>query len=201
MTSPISRGTTSLNNTSSSSATRQHNDACIFCKIVQRKAPAHIIYEDEKIMAFLDIAPMNKGHSLIIPKYHHINLIDTPSDILSHIAVRLPWLAKGICKAVGTDSFNLLQNNGAVAGQVVFHLHFHIMPRFNDDGIFPNKSPGQDRSWQKSVETNAGGTQSGKKGASSSAPEPIIRKPTLTTEIAVPLVKAIAKELQGGFKL
>ncbi|KAI9351732.1 HIT-like domain-containing protein, partial [Zopfochytrium polystomum] len=114
------------------------DDSCIFCRIVARKSPAHILYEDDRILAFLDIAPMTKGHTLVIPKGHFANLLEVDSDTLSHLVCAIPWLAKDIMKAVGSSAFNVLQNNGAVAGQVIFHLHFHIMPRSVGDGMFPH---------------------------------------------------------------
>ncbi|KAJ1561596.1 hypothetical protein HK405_003406, partial [Cladochytrium tenue] len=81
-------------------------------------------------------------HVLVIPKAHCRDLLDIDQDLLAHLAVSIPRLARGIMKAVGSDSFNILQNNGATSGQVVFHLHFHILPRRPDDGIFPNNSSG-----------------------------------------------------------
>ncbi|KAI8835888.1 histidine triad domain protein [Chytridium lagenaria] len=147
---------------------------CIFCKIVQRQSPSHIIYEDDKILAFLDIAPLTRGHTLVIPKSHCTNLLECPTPLVSYIAEKIPWLAKGIMATVGSTAFNVLQNNGATAGQVVFHLHFHILPRFRNDGRFPNHA---------------------EEGDESTAPKTIVRPPTLTKEDAVPLAKQISRQL------
>jgi histidine triad (HIT) family protein len=92
--------------------------SCIFCEIVSKKSPAHILYEDEHILSFLDIAPMNEGHALVIPKQHHANLREIPPNVLSHLAVKLQLIASSILKSVGSEAFNILQNNGQVAGQV-----------------------------------------------------------------------------------
>ncbi|RUS31396.1 HIT-like domain-containing protein [Jimgerdemannia flammicorona] len=99
---------------------------CIFCKIAKKEAPANIIYEDENVMAFL-------GHTLVIPKYHYRNLASTPPLAMSHLGSVLPRIARAVCEAVDAPDFNVMQNNGIRAGQVVFHLHFHIMPRHPTD--------------------------------------------------------------------
>ncbi len=107
---------------------------CIFCKIVKSEIPSHKIYEDEDVLAFLDINPINPGHTLVIPKAHHENILDTPPDILCKLITTTQTVAPAVIAAVGTDGFHLDINNGATAGQVVFHAHFHIMPRFAGDG-------------------------------------------------------------------
>lgn len=107
---------------------------CIFCKIVAGEIPSHKIHEDESVLAFLDINPVNPGHTLVIPKAHHENILDTPSDTLRKLITVVQAIAPAVLSAVGADSFNLGVNNGPSAGQVVFHTHLHIMPRFINDG-------------------------------------------------------------------
>jgi len=107
---------------------------CIFCKIASGEIPAEKIYENEKVVAFLDISPVNPGHTLVIPKTHHENLVDTEDGLLCEIILTVKKLAPVIMKAVGAAGYNLGVNSGSAAGQVVFHTHFHIMPRFAGDG-------------------------------------------------------------------
>lgn len=107
---------------------------CIFCKIIKGELPCVKVYEDAEAMAFLDIHPVNFGHTLVVPKAHYINIFDTPVDVLSKLMAATQKIAPAILKATGTSSFNLGVNNGAPAGQVIFHTHFHIMPRYEGDG-------------------------------------------------------------------
>lgn len=107
---------------------------CIFCKIIAGELPSHKVYEDNDVLAFLDIHPTNPGHTLVIPKVHHKDFLDTPADLQSKLIQVIGKLAPIIMKAVGAEAFNLGVNNGAVAGQIIFHTHFHIMPRFTSDG-------------------------------------------------------------------
>jgi len=86
------------------------------------------------VLAFLDIHPVNPGHTLVIPKAHHKDFLDTPADLQSKLIQVIGQLAPKITQAVGAEAFNLGVNNGAAAGQSVFHTHFHIMPRFTSDG-------------------------------------------------------------------
>ena len=108
---------------------------CIFCKIAKGEIPSAKIYENEKVFAFLDIAPMNKGHALIVPKEHHKDLLDMPDNLLLEVMKAAKKVAKAIVKAVGADGFNIGQNNGRASGQAVMHYHIHIIPRFEDDGL------------------------------------------------------------------
>ncbi len=108
---------------------------CIFCKIVKGEIPCQKIYENDKVFAFLDIMPVHKGHTLIIPKEHHETLLDMPDDILAEVTKTAKKIAKAVVKAAGADGFNIGQNNGEAAGQAVFHFHLHVIPRFNGDGL------------------------------------------------------------------
>ena len=114
---------------------------CIFCKIIAGKIPAMKVYENDKIFAFLDIMPVNPGHTLVVPREHHADLLETPDDVLSDMITRTKKIAAAIMKAVNADGFNVGINTKPVAGQAVFHTHLHIMPRFKDDGLrhWPHK--------------------------------------------------------------
>ena len=107
---------------------------CIFCKIAAGEIPSHQVYEDDDVLAFLDINPINFGHTLVIPKQHHKDLLDTPPELAAKLMKVAQKVAPAAMKAVEADSFNLGVNNGTNAGQVVFHTHLHVMPRFKDDG-------------------------------------------------------------------
>ena len=107
---------------------------CIFCKIIAGELPSYKVYEDSDVLAFLDIHPTNPGHTLVIPKQHHRDFLDTSADLQSKLIQAIGKLAPIIMKAVGAEAFNLFVNNGAVAGQIIFHTHFHIVPRFTTDG-------------------------------------------------------------------
>ena len=105
----------------------------IFEKIIKRELPAEILYEDDDLIAFLDIEPVNPGHTLLIPKKPYENLYDIPNEILQKIGPVLKSLAVSIKESVGADGINIWMNNEKEAGQVVFHAHFHIIPRFKED--------------------------------------------------------------------
>ncbi|KAH7095104.1 HIT-like domain-containing protein [Paraphoma chrysanthemicola] len=110
--------------------------ACIFCKIIRGEIPSMKIFESEKTYAFLDIGPLSKGHSLIIPKFHGAKLHDIPDDQLSEVLA----VTKKIAIAQGVEDYNILQNNGRIAHQVVDHVHFHLIPK-------PNKEEGLGIEW------------------------------------------------------
>ncbi|OXV06665.1 hypothetical protein Egran_05564 [Elaphomyces granulatus] len=102
--------------------------ACIFCKIVKGDIPSFKLFESEKVLAFLDIQPLSRGHALVIPKFHGVKLTDIPDEDLTEI---LP-VAKRIAIASGAENFNILQNNGRIAHQFVDHVHFHMIPKPNE---------------------------------------------------------------------
>jgi histidine triad (HIT) family protein len=103
---------------------------CIFCKIIAGEIPSAKVYEDDKILAFLDINPVNKGHVLIIPKEHHQMMVDTPDELVAYIFTKAKELMKVIEKAVKAD-FVIV----SVVGIDVPHFHVHLVPRFEDDGL------------------------------------------------------------------
>lgn len=107
---------------------------CLFCKIVNKEIPADIIYEDTDTLAFLDIRPINPGHTLVIPKKHFELCLKTPNETLAAVMRTVKKITPSILKTVGAEAFNLGVNCGRTAGQVIFHTHFHIMPRFPNDG-------------------------------------------------------------------
>lgn len=102
----------------------------------------HKVFENEHCIAFLDINPSAEGHTLLIPKAHYSSLDKMPEDAVAQTLRVLPKISRMVTKAVGTDDFNIVQNNGSIAGQVVFHVHFHIIPRKPNDGLrhhWPNQ--------------------------------------------------------------
>ena len=105
---------------------------CVFCAIAAGEIPSFKIYEDEFALAYLDINPFTKGHTLVIPKAHSAGIADTPDETLAAIIARVKKVAAHLKATLPCDGFNILQNNGAAAGQTVPHLHFHIVPRFAD---------------------------------------------------------------------
>ena len=107
---------------------------CIFCKIIAGNIPATTVYEDEHTLAFLDIAPVNPGHTLVIPKSHHVNIFETPEETLCNMMRTVKKVATAIKDGLQIENINLGMNNGKTAGQVVLHAHIHIMPRTADDG-------------------------------------------------------------------
>jgi len=109
--------------------------SCLFCKIIQKEVPAENIYEDDELIVFLDINPVNPGHALVVPKKHFDNFIELPEDITASIFQKTKKIAEAIMRAVAADSFNLGVNNGGAAGQEIMHFHLHIIPRFQDDAI------------------------------------------------------------------
>ena len=111
-----------------------NSSECIFCKIVAGEIPAARIYEDDSVFAFLDIGPLNKGHALLIPKAHYEKVDRCPADVLSSVAAQIGRIARAVVQATACEGYNVLCNNGRVAGQLVDHVHFHIIPRFKGDG-------------------------------------------------------------------
>lgn len=108
---------------------------CLFCKIIKGDIKAEKVYEDEYTFAFLDINPINEGHTLVVPKEHSKNLYEISDEALKYLVLTTKKLSIAIKKAVGAQGINLGMNNDSVAGQVIFHVHMHIIPRFEDDGF------------------------------------------------------------------
>ena len=111
---------------------------CIFCKIIDQEIPSYNIYEDEDVIAFLDIAQVTKGHTLVLPKKHYDTLIDCPDDIVKKMVVVTKELTQSITDKTGALGFNILNNGHEIAGQSIMHAHFHIIPRYSEiDGFDP----------------------------------------------------------------
>jgi len=111
----------------------EKNSDCIFCKIANKQAPADIVYENDNFIAFPDINQKTLGHTLIIPKKHFVNIIDIPETLGGELLDAIKKVAE-IRLREGAEGFNIMQNNGEVAGQVVMHAHFHLLPRRKNDG-------------------------------------------------------------------
>ena len=107
---------------------------CIFCAIAAGEIPCFKIYEDADFLAYLDINPFSEGHALVIPKTHVTGLLDASDDLLAALVACVKKVAAHLKTALPCDGFNILQNNGAAAGQTVPHLHFHIVPRYGAGG-------------------------------------------------------------------
>jgi histidine triad (HIT) family protein len=112
---------------------------CIFCDIIAGKSEAEILYQDENIISFLDIRPVNYGHTLVVPKKHCDDFLSLTSAELNYLIKGLQVISAAIERSVKADGFNIVVNKGKAAGQTVFHFHFHIIPRFTNDFSFrPN---------------------------------------------------------------
>jgi len=107
----------------------------IFEKIIDGEIPSYKIYEDEHVYSFLDVFPITKGHTLVIPKKHSRNIFDCDPETAANIGRVLPKIANAVKEAYGCDGVNIFQNNEEYAGQSVFHLHFHIVPRYKDKDV------------------------------------------------------------------
>lgn len=108
-------------------------DDCIFCKLANGVFPTNSIYEDENFNVILDVSPANRGHALILPKQHFDNIFEIDDETASKIMPLAKKIATAVKKVTGCDGVNVQQNNGTAAGQSVFHIHVHIIPRFDDD--------------------------------------------------------------------
>ena len=110
---------------------------CVFCAIAAGEIPCFKVYEDDLVLAYLDINPVSEGHTLVIPKAHTEGLLDTPDGTLAAIVARVKKVAAHLRTALPCDGFNVAQNNGEAAGQTVRHVHFHIVPRRAGSGENP----------------------------------------------------------------
>jgi histidine triad (HIT) family protein len=108
---------------------------CIFCKIAGGEIPSNTVYEDESFRVILDIAPANPGHCLILPKSHAADIFELDSELVASAHCLAKKIATAVKSAVNADGVNIVQNNGAAAGQSVSHYHVHIIPRFNGDNV------------------------------------------------------------------
>ena len=111
------------------------NDDCPFCGIASDKASASIVYEDENVLAFMDLNPASVGHTLVIPRQHWENIYDVPEETLADVVAVVKKVSVAVNKTVGADGIKVIQLNGRAAGQVVFHLHFHVIPASSKSGV------------------------------------------------------------------
>lgn len=115
---------------------------CIFCKIANGEIPAATLYEDTDFRVILDLGPASKGHALILPKTHAANIYELPDELAAKAMVLAKKMAVKMTDKLECDGFNIVQNNGEIAGQTVFHFHMHLIPRYADDGVKLGWVPG-----------------------------------------------------------
>jgi histidine triad (HIT) family protein len=108
---------------------------CVFCRIVAGQIPSYKVFEDDVVLAFLDIGPVVKGHTLVVSKQHYPSVMETPGEVLAAINHRIPQISRMALAASGATACNVLINNGAEAGQSVKHIHYHILPRRRGDAF------------------------------------------------------------------
>lgn len=115
---------------------------CIFCKIANGEIPAATLYEDENFRVILDLGPASKGHALILPKTHAANIYELSDELAGKAMILAKKMAFRLTDALKCDGFNIVQNNGEVAGQTVFHFHMHLIPRYKGDNVGITWTPG-----------------------------------------------------------
>ena len=117
-------------------------DDCIFCKIANGEIPAATLYEDDDFRVILDLGPASKGHALVLPKDHAANLFELPDETAAKALPVAKKVAAKLYEGLHCDGFNLVQNNGEIAGQTVFHFHMHLIPRYKKDTVNVGWTPG-----------------------------------------------------------
>ena len=118
------------------------NDNCIFCKIAAGEIPSKTLYEDEKFRVILDLGPATRGHALVIPKEHYADLYEIPEETAGEAMKVAKKMAAVMTEKLKADGFNIVQNNGEVSGQSVFHFHIHLIPRYEGGGHILSWNPG-----------------------------------------------------------
>jgi histidine triad (HIT) family protein len=113
---------------------------CIFCQIIRKKAPASIAYEDEQVVAFLSKHPVNEGHTLVVPKKHCENIYEISEEDAAYLFRIVKRVALAVRDSTGAEGIRIVQNNGEAAGQVIFHLHMHVIPMAPNDGFIHGKA-------------------------------------------------------------
>ena len=113
---------------------------CIFCQITRKEAPASIVYEDEQVIAFLSKNPVNEGHTLVVPKKHWENIYEISEENAAYLFRIVKRVAHAVKDSTGAEGIRIVQNNGEAAGQVVFHLHVHVIPMALNDGFIHGKA-------------------------------------------------------------
>lgn len=116
---------------------------CIFCKIANGEIPSATLYEDEEFCVILDLGPASKGHALILPKTHAANIYELSDETAGKAMILAKHMASKMTDALGCEGFNIVQNNGEIAGQTVFHFHMHLIPRYKGDKVGLTWTPGK----------------------------------------------------------
>lgn len=116
---------------------------CIFCKIANGEIPSATLYEDEDFRVILDLGPASKGHALILPKTHAANIYELADETAGKAMILAKHMASKLTDAMGCEGFNIVQNNGEIAGQTVFHFHMHLIPRYKGDKVGLTWTPGK----------------------------------------------------------
>jgi histidine triad (HIT) family protein len=112
-------------------------DSCVFCRIVRKEAPASVVYEDERVMAFMDTRPVSEGHTLVITKKHYDDIYDIPEELAAYLHKIVKRTSVVLGKVMKADGISIVQQNGRAAGQEIFHLHVHIIPRYEGHKLLP----------------------------------------------------------------
>jgi histidine triad (HIT) family protein len=113
---------------------------CVFCQIISKDAPASIVYEDSQVIAFLTNRPVNEGHTLVAPKKHYENIYDISEEEAAYLSKIAKRVAHAVKDATGAEGIRIVQNNGWAAGQVIFHLHVHVIPMSPNEGFIHGKA-------------------------------------------------------------
>lgn len=119
-------------------------DDCIFCRIIKGEIPSKTVYEDDDYKAILDVSPASKGHVIVLPKNHAANIFEIDEKDAAGVMAAAKKVAEKLQQVFDCDGVNILQNNGEIAGQTVFHLHVHVIPRYKDDNIRIKWTPHED---------------------------------------------------------
>ncbi len=119
--------------------------ACLFCEIIAGKAPAYFVYEDETHVAIMDKYPIYRGHTLVIPRKHHEKILDMSTESVVTLFSKIIPIARGVIEATSADGFNIGQNNGRAANQIIPHVHVHIIPRYNGMPGWPKRTIADDK--------------------------------------------------------
>lgn len=116
-------------------------EQCIFCRIIAGEVPSFCVYADDTLYAFLDINPLAPGHCLLVPRAHYVSLDQCPEAVLTALTGRIAPIAQAVVRATSAQGYNVLNNNGRAAGQLIDHLHFHIIPRRANDAAISHRTP------------------------------------------------------------
>lgn len=115
-------------------------EGCVFCQIIRKEAPASIVYEDDRVIAFLSNRPVNEGHTLVVPKKHYENFYEVPDEEVGYIYQKAKHMAIAVRDAMKAEGIRIVQNNGSAAGQVIFHFHVHVIPMKPHEGFMLGKA-------------------------------------------------------------